>query len=97
MYRDFTNRLSQDFVSINSNEYTILTQKIIIFFGLTSHTNLVNGFDEIFQEFIVDNKIISLEWDNWSGYSVVAINSLAEDLLVDIIAFIKDYISKKLM
>ena len=97
MYRDFTNRLSQDFVSINSNEYTILTQKIINAFRLVAHTNLVNGFDEMFQEFIVDNKIISLEWDNWSGYSVVAINDISEELLEDIVEFVKNYISKKLM
>ena len=97
MYRDFSNRLSQDFLSINRDEYIVLTDKIVNNFKLISHTKLVNGIDEIFQEFKTDNKIVSLEWDNWSGYSVVAINSLAEDLLEDICKFIEDYISKKLM
>ncbi|MCL1044915.1 MULTISPECIES: hypothetical protein [Shewanella] len=89
MHRDCSNRLTYDFDQIASNDYHKITQSVVKEFNLISHSELTQGLDETFQDFILNQSIVGLEWDIWSGYIVNAKNTDAE-ALVDKIA---NYIS----
>ncbi|QQX82235.1 hypothetical protein JK628_10725 [Shewanella sp. KX20019] len=84
-HRDCSNRLAYDFDKISSKDYHKITKSVVKEFKLIPHTELINGLDETFQDFILNQSIIGLEWDIWSGYIVNAKNPEAE-LLVEKIA-----------
>jgi hypothetical protein len=87
-HRDFSNRLTYDFDKIASNDYFKVTQSIVKEFELIPHSELTQGLDERFQDFILNHSIIGLEWDIWSGYIVNAKNSEAEILVEQIANYI---------
>jgi hypothetical protein len=92
--RDCSGRLTFDFFQIESTLYVKLTKEIKESFNLHEASILVHGFDETFQDFKLDNKIVGLEWDIWSGYIVVAKNTEAEPLAEEIAIFIDNWIEK---
>ncbi len=86
--RDFSNRLTFDFDNIDAVMYKIITQSIVKEFKLKPKNKLLIGLDEIFQDFKVEKAVIGLEWDVWSGYTVVAKNKEAEDLARNMANFV---------
>ena len=84
-HRDCSNRLTYDFDQVASNDYHKITQSVVTEFNLVPHSELTQGLDETFQDFILNQSIVGLEWDIWSGYIVNAKNTEAE-MLVDKIA-----------
>ena len=87
-HRDCSNRLTYDFDQIASNDYHKITQSVVKEFNLISHSVLTQGLDETFQEFILNQSIVGLEWDIWSGYIVNAKNTNAEALVDKIASYI---------
>ena len=88
-YRDASERLTFDFSKIQIQDYLKVTKKIVKEFNLEPIGELIQGFDEIFQNYKLNNHLIGLEWDNWSGYSVVARSVESENLAKNIAKFIE--------
>jgi hypothetical protein len=86
--RDFSNRVTFDFDSVDADMYTIITQSIVEKFNLKPKNKLLEGVEEIFQDFKIDKAVLGLEWDIWSGYTVVAKNKEAKELVRDVAEFI---------
>ncbi len=85
-----SNQLTFDFDKINLSSYKKITYSIVNHFDLKPSGKLIVGLDEMFQEFTSGNSSIGLEWDNWSGYTIVAKNQEAEALLREIAKYIND-------
>jgi len=89
-HRDASDRLTIDFEKIESRQYAKITKAIVKQFELKPANEITRGLDEIFQDYQQGEKIIGLEWDNWSGYIVNAKNTIAEDLAREIASYIND-------
>ena len=87
--RDASERLTFDFLNIQMKDYLKITKEIVKEFNLESVGELVHGFDETFQDYKLNNFLIGLEWDIWSGYIVVAKSVESEKLAKDIAKFIE--------
>ncbi|MBL4826133.1 MAG: hypothetical protein JKY66_00200 [Spongiibacteraceae bacterium] len=87
-HRDNSNRLTFDFDKIDSDMYRRITDEVASKFLLEVASKKVSGFDETFQDFKRGNDVVGLEWDNWSGYSVVAKRTRAEPLVREIAGYI---------
>jgi hypothetical protein len=58
-------------------------------FNLAPHAALVtNGWDIVFQDFRRGEQVVGLEWDNWTGFTVVAKTPASEPLVQDIAAWL---------
>jgi hypothetical protein len=86
--RDKSGRLTIDFHGINAGMYKAITDEIIRKFDLEVAGSKTVGFDEVFQDFRQGNMVLSLEWDNWSGYIVNAKTDSAESLVREIAGYI---------
>ncbi len=89
-HRNASNQLTFDFDKTNLSSYKKITYSIVNNFDLQPSGKLIVGLDEMFQEFTSGNSSICLEWDNWSGYTIVAKNKEAEALLREIAKYIND-------
>ena len=94
-YRNVSNKLTYDFHEIVINDYLCITDAIVKRYKLKKSSQLVHGLDEIFQNFKTGEKVIGLEWDIWSGYTIVAQNAESEDLVKNIAAFVATILEKK--
>ena len=88
--RNASNQLSVDFDKIESKSYRKITKSVVKEFELEEENKLTNGLDERFQNFRLRNMVIGLEWDIWSGYTVVAQNTEAEPLVSEIGNYINE-------
>lgn len=88
-HRDASERLMFDFDEIDSVRYSSITKSVANQFQLKPAGKLVIGLDELFQNYQHAEKIIGLEWDNWSGYIVVAKTESSENLATEIASFIE--------
>ena len=86
--RDTSNRLNFEFEKIESSSYAFITKAVVEKFGLEIASKLVQGFDEVFQDFKQGDKVVGLEWDIWSGYMVVAKRTVSEPLVREIAEYI---------
>lgn len=86
--RDDTNRLNFELSEINVNRYKDICEKIISNFEAKKVNNAVNGLDEVLQDFLINGKMISIEWDNWSGLTVIAKEKNAESIVREIGRFL---------
>lgn len=62
--------------------------RIVNKFGLSPAGELIVGLDEMFRDYTDGPNVIGLEWDNWSGFIVVAKNADAEALVRSIAKFL---------
>lgn len=88
-FRDSSNRLTINFNNIPSFLYWWYKKKIIKKFNLKQTTALTESIDFNFQTFKSNRGSINIEWDTWSGLSIVAIDSKSEILLLDILRYLK--------
>jgi hypothetical protein len=88
-HRDNSNRLSFDFDKIEGALYRKVTDTVVSVFCLEVASKKVTGFDEIAQDFKRGSAALGLEWDNWSGYTVVAQTTSAEPLVREISGYIE--------
>lgn len=88
-HRDASDRLAFDFSHLDSGQYTKITNAVVGHFDLKPVGTILVGLDEIFQDYSSENLVVGLEWDSWSGYTVVAKNIESELIAKDIADFIK--------
>jgi len=87
-HRDNSDRLVIDFHEIDAGKYSKITEAVVAEFGLDVAGSKTAGLDEVFQDFKKGADVLSLEWDNWSGYIVNAKTESAELLVREIAGFI---------
>ena len=88
-YRDDQNKATISFPNVPSFLYWWYKKKIIKKFNLQPNTNETNSLDTRFQTFISDGGRVNIEWDTWSGLSIVALDDKTEKLLLDILEYLK--------
>lgn len=95
-WRDASNRLTYDAHISEADRYPELLRVIADRFGLKNCGDLVTGVagatELILQEYELDGVPISIEWDNWTGFTVVAETPAAEELVRQIGMFLDSYL-----
>ena len=76
--------------NIDADSYAELCRKVVDQFKLIASSDLIAGFSEIFRDYTDGTATIGLEWDNWSGFIVVAKQADAESLVRKIAAFLSE-------
>ena len=89
-HRDASNRLTFDFEKVESGMYSKITNEVVRRFELEAESDITKGLDEVFQSFRLNDKVIGLEWDIWSGDCVNARDSNAESLAKEVANYIDD-------
>lgn len=87
-HRDASNRLTYEVFDLESSWYAATCNRIANRFGLSPAGELIVGLDEMFRDYTDGQYVIGLEWDNWSGFIVVAKNADAEDLVRSIAEYL---------
>ena len=90
--RDASDRLTFEVYSLNADRYAQTCKRIARKFRLQPATELVVGLDEMFRDYTDGTRIVGLEWDNWSGFVVVAKEPDSESL----VRSIGDFLSSEL-
>ncbi len=88
IWRDASERLTYSVA--DHNGYDDLKNEIVRKFHLRFHSDRVCGLDVVFQDFAYEDSIIGIEWDNWSGFMVVAVNAEAEELVKKIGKYLEE-------
>jgi hypothetical protein len=87
-HRDASQRLTFELSRAPYCNYRAICEDVCQKFGLQSTGSLIEGtagsVDASFQDFRKDNLTISLEWDNWTGFTVVATHPESEQLVHEI-------------
>jgi hypothetical protein len=84
-WRDASGRLTFGMFRPPADSYLAVRDSIVTTFHLSPHNALVsNGVDIVFQDFQRGDQIVGLEWDNWTGFTLVAKNPASETLVQDI-------------
>ena len=87
-HRDASNRLCYEIHDADSLQYPELAASVASEFNLTPVGDLITGVDEMFRDYTDGSLRIGLEWDNWSGFIVVAKTPESEPLVESIGAFL---------
>ena len=90
--RDFSGRFTYEAHDFPFKDYDSKKKEIAQAFGLLPFSATINGVDESFQTYIKGLKRIGIEWDNWSGLSVVAKSKRAENLVEEIGSYLEETI-----
>ncbi|MCF6312086.1 MAG: hypothetical protein L3J39_06520 [Verrucomicrobiales bacterium] len=84
-HRDSSKRLTLELFDIEANQYKWLCRAIVAQFDLEVASGIIsNGVDVVFRDYKKGAQVVGLEWDNWSGYIIVAKNNDSEFLVRDI-------------
>jgi hypothetical protein len=84
LYRNASDRLTLELHNVPANSYRALCKLLQDHFRLRPRGSMVVGMDEAFQTLKRDGKIVSLGWDNWTGFTVVAEDRESEQLVREI-------------
>ena len=87
-HRDASGRLTFDFGNVPADDYPEVARSIAERFGLEEAGDLVIGLDERFQDYRLGDAVVGIEWDIWSGLSVVATTPGSEGLARRIARFV---------
>ena len=87
-HRDASNRLSFEIHDADPLQYPELAATVASQFNLTPVGDLIVGLDEMFHDYTDGSLCIGLDWDNWSGFIVVAKSPESESLVESIGAFL---------
>src|SRR5207245_410338 len=87
--RDASGRLTFEMFRAPAGSYRAICEVVAGTFELAPHTAPVtNGYDIVFQDYRRGEQILGLEWDNWTGFTVVAKSSASEPLVREIAAWL---------
>ncbi len=82
--RDFSGRLTLDRAGIDSLQYPEICRAIAEAFGLVPEGELVVGPDQMFRDYRKGDQVVSIDWDIWMEFMVVAKTESAEPLVKEI-------------
>ena len=88
-YRDASGRLTFEMFRISIQSYPSICSAVVANFKLVPNNALItNGYDIVFQDYSCADQVVGLEWDNWTGFTVVAKSQGSESLVQDIAAWL---------
>jgi hypothetical protein len=87
-WRDSSGRLTFELHRVSGADYAAVCRLVSRQFRLRPSGDLVAGLDEVFQEYRSTSGRVSLEWDNWTEFTVVASDAESEPLAQEIGAFL---------
>ncbi len=89
--RDASNRLCFELGDKDSAEYWDLRRKVRREFGLLQISRTTESPDAIFATFVQIRTFrrIGIEWDNWSGFTIVAKNERSASLVQEVGTFLQ--------
>ena len=87
LLRDYSGRLTFELFNIPGESYDLKKKELAQVFHLKRWGFTVHGFDESFQSFRKGTQRISIEWDIWSGLTIVAKNVASEALITEIVGY----------
>jgi len=84
-WRDASERLTFGMDRVPSIEYPAICKAVAVAFGLEpDHASFCAGLDVVFMDFQRGDRLIGMEWDNWTGFTVVARTIDSEGLVREI-------------
>ena len=87
--RDASGRLTFEMFHVSADSYRAVRDAVVSAFQLEPETAPVtNGCDIVFQDFRRGEHVVGLEWDNWTGFTVVAKTPASESIVRDIAAWL---------
>lgn len=86
-WRDASGRLTFDLPGIEAADYPAVSRALIDAFALSPRGSLIVGPDQMFADFCRGEQLVSLEWDIWMGFMVVAKTEASERLVREIAAW----------
>ena len=87
-HRDASNRLCFEIHDADSLQYPEFAATIASHFNLAPIGDLAIGLDQMFRDYTDGSSRIGLDWDNWSGFIVVAKSPESESLVESIGGFL---------
>jgi hypothetical protein len=83
--RDASGRLTFEMFRAPADHYREICAAIATAFDLAPEKSpITNGVDIVFQDYRRGEQVVGLEWDNWSGFMVVAKTPDTESLVREI-------------
>jgi len=86
--KDYSNRDMLEIKNFKESEYDNFCSKITKNFQLESKEDKIIGNNEVFQAYVLNGCIIGIEFDIWTGLSIVAKNECAKELLNNIYSWL---------
>ncbi len=86
--KDSSDRLMIENYDVSSIKYWWIKRQLIKKFHLEKKTDAFQGATEKFQIYSSEDAEISIDWDNWSGFTVTALNAKSDRLVLDIANFL---------
>jgi hypothetical protein len=84
-HRDASGRLTFEMFNAPAESYHAICNDLAVAFHLVPVGTLVTDFLSIvFQDYHAGSRVVGLEWDNWSGFTVVAKTAESESLVQEI-------------
>ena len=90
LWRDASGRLTVDQTGIDWTEYPTVCREVADVFSLVPDGDFVTGIDQIFCDFRRGDQVVSIDWDNWMEFMVVAKTPSAEPLIHEIRTWLAD-------
>ncbi|WP_444957071.1 hypothetical protein [Microbulbifer sp. ZKSA002] len=87
--RDFSGRLCYEINNFPLEKYKETKRALVKEFGLYPFGVTTYGLDEAFQSYIRGLKRIGIEWDVWSGFTIVAKNKRAENIVITMAKYLE--------
>jgi hypothetical protein len=87
-WRDASGRLTFEASQVDAKDYPSFCRSVANAFALTTDGSLTIGPDQMFWDFRRGDQAISLDWDIWMGFMVVAETKESEQLIKDIAVWI---------
>jgi hypothetical protein len=89
LVRDASARLAFEMFHVSAASYGSICQAIAAKFDLTAYGPLTVGSEVSMQDYQRDGQVVSLEWDIWSGFIVIAKECVSEPLVREIAAWLR--------
>lgn len=88
MHRDASNRLTYDMAHVAVRDYAAVCKELVERCRLVPLEKEIEGPDEIFRDYSRDDATVGLEWDCWSGFTVVAKDARSDPLAREIATYL---------
>ena len=84
-WRDASERLTFGVDRVPAVDYPALCKAVAVAFDLApNHSSFCAGLDVIFMDYQRGERLVGMEWDNWTGFTVIAKTTGSEELVREI-------------
>lgn len=88
-WRDASERLTFEMSRVPATEYPEVCKVVVTNFGLIpDYESLAAGLNAVFMDYRRGEQVVEMAWDNWTGFTVVAMTTNSESLVREIAAWL---------